>query len=144
MLETDLKCYQKTLKLLMPCPFTDPKMFCADPNILSQPKNLTAFSASSKPFVLTQKPSWMQIFFLSGTKWFWLPKYVNKIFGLAQKIWTSQKHFRTCKSLKRTRHYNELLAIIFIKIDIKNNDNKVIISYHAPTLLRMHLFHLIS
>ena len=39
----------------MPCPFTGPKMFCADPNILSQLKNLTAFSASSKTFVPAQK-----------------------------------------------------------------------------------------
>ena len=31
---------------LMPCPFTGPKMFCACPNFLSQPKNLTASSAS--------------------------------------------------------------------------------------------------
>ena len=30
----------------MPCPFTGPKMFCAGPNFLSQPKKLTAFSAS--------------------------------------------------------------------------------------------------
>ena len=41
----------------MPCPFTGPKMFCADPNFLSQPKNLTAFSASSKTFVPAQKPN---------------------------------------------------------------------------------------
>jgi hypothetical protein len=40
----------------MPCPFTGPKMFCAGPNILSQPNNLTAFSASSKTFVRAQKP----------------------------------------------------------------------------------------
>ena len=40
----------------MPCPFTSPKMFCAGPKILSQPKKLTAFSASSKTFVLAQKP----------------------------------------------------------------------------------------
>ena len=40
---------------LMPCPFTGRKMFCASPNILSQPKNLTAFSASSKTFVPAQK-----------------------------------------------------------------------------------------
>ena len=40
----------------MPCPFTGPKMFCASPNFLSQPKNLTAFSASSKTFVPAQKP----------------------------------------------------------------------------------------
>ena len=37
----------------MPCPFTGPKMFCACPNFLSQPKNLTA---SSKIFVPAQKP----------------------------------------------------------------------------------------
>ena len=42
--------------VLMPCPFTGPKMFCAGPNYLSQPKNLTAFSGSSKTFVLAQKP----------------------------------------------------------------------------------------
>jgi hypothetical protein len=40
----------------MPCPFTGQKMFCASPIFLSQPKNLTAFSASSKTFVPAQKP----------------------------------------------------------------------------------------
>ena len=40
----------------MPCPFTGRKMFCAGPNFLSQPKNLTAFSATSKTFVMAQKP----------------------------------------------------------------------------------------
>ena len=44
------------LLFVMPCPFTGPKMFCAGPNFLSQPKNLTAFSASSKTFVSAQKP----------------------------------------------------------------------------------------
>ena len=32
---------------LLPFPFTGPKTFCAGPNFLSQPKSLTAFSASS-------------------------------------------------------------------------------------------------
>jgi hypothetical protein len=40
----------------MPYPFTGPKKFCAAPNILCQPKNLTAFIASSKTFVLALKP----------------------------------------------------------------------------------------
>ena len=40
----------------MPCHFTGPKMFCAGPIFLSQPKHLTAFSASSKTFVPAQKP----------------------------------------------------------------------------------------
>ena len=35
----------------MPCPFTGPKMFCAGPNSLSQPKTLT-----SKTFVPAQNP----------------------------------------------------------------------------------------
>ena len=57
-----LSMYNKIKKIklrrfsLMPCPFTGPKMFCAGPNILSKRKNLTAFSASSKTFVLAQKP----------------------------------------------------------------------------------------
>ena len=41
--------------LLMPCPFTGPKMFWASPNFLSHSKNLIAFSASSKTFVPTKK-----------------------------------------------------------------------------------------
>jgi hypothetical protein len=32
-------------------------MFCASPNFLSQSKNLIAFSASSKTFVMAQKPT---------------------------------------------------------------------------------------
>ena len=40
----------------LPCPFTGPKMFCAGPNFLASPKNLIAFSASSKTFVPAQKP----------------------------------------------------------------------------------------
>ena len=46
---------------MVPCPFTGLKMFCAGPNILSQPKNLAAFNASSKSW---QKKNQ----FLSGTK----------------------------------------------------------------------------
>ena len=45
-----------SLLSLLPCPFTGPKMFCANPNFLSQPKNLTAFSASPKTIVPAQKP----------------------------------------------------------------------------------------
>ena len=41
----------------MPCPSTDPKKFCASPNYLCQSKNLIVFSASSKTFVLAQKPN---------------------------------------------------------------------------------------
>ena len=40
----------------MPCPFTGRKIFCGGPNFISQPQNLTAFSASSKTFVPAQKP----------------------------------------------------------------------------------------
>ena len=71
----------------MPCPFTGPKMFCASPNFLSQPKNLTAFSASSKTFVLAQKPC-----FTECKSSFYLAQHVNKFlvwhkqFGPAQNI----------------------------------------------------------
>ena len=44
------------LVILLPCPYSSPKMFCASPNFMSQPKTLTAFSASSKTFVPAQKP----------------------------------------------------------------------------------------
>ena len=43
---------------------------------------------------------WIQIIFLSGTKCLF-GTVSKKIFGLAQKIGTSTKHFGTCK---RTRH----------------------------------------
>ena len=86
----------------MPCPFTGPKIFCASPNFLSQPKNLTTLSASSKPFVPAQKP----ILLNANHLFVWHKMFVTAtickyIFVLAQKIWTSTKHFGTCK---RTRH----------------------------------------
>ena len=88
---------------LMPCPFTGQKMFYTSPNFLSQPKNLTAFSASSKPFVPAQKPILLNAnhFCLSWNVYGCHNMYLNTFFDLAQKIWTSTKHFRTCK---RTRH----------------------------------------
>ena len=61
----------------MPCPFTGPKMFCTSPNFLSQPKNLTASSASSKTFVPAQKP----ILLNANHLFVW-----HKKFGLAQNI----------------------------------------------------------
>ena len=87
---------------LMPCPFTGCKIFCAGQNFLTQPKHLTAFSASSKTFVPAQKLIlvnanhllvWHKMF-VTGTMCKW-------IFSLTQKIWTGSKHFATCK---RTRH----------------------------------------
>ena len=41
----------------MTCPFTGPKMFCAGPKFLSQSKNFTAFSASSKPSTCLKCPA---------------------------------------------------------------------------------------
>ena len=72
----------------MPCPFTGPKTFCSGPNFLSQPKNLIAFSASSKTFVPAQKP----ILLNADHLLFWHKMFVNKFlvrhkkFGLAQNI----------------------------------------------------------
>ena len=57
----------------MPCPFTGPKMFWAGPNILSQPKNLTAFSASSKTFVLAPKTFLLNANYL----FFWYKMFVT-------------------------------------------------------------------
>ena len=78
---------------IMPCPFTGPKMFWAGPNflsqtknylfivavtnILSQPKNLTAFSASLETFVLAQKLILMN----ANHLFVW-----HKMFGPAQNI----------------------------------------------------------
>ena len=68
-------------KKLLPCPFTGPKMFCADPNFLIQPKNLTAFSASSKTFVPAQKNNFTECksFFCLALVW-------HKKIGPAQNI----------------------------------------------------------
>ena len=51
-----LSTYSLELLQDMPCPFTGPRMFCAGPNSLSQPKTLIAFSASPKTFAPAQKP----------------------------------------------------------------------------------------
>ena len=91
----------------MPCPFTGRKMFCAGPNFLSQPKNLSAFCASSKTFASAQRPILLnanhlfvwQKMFVAGT-------ICKLIFGPTQKTGTGTKDFATCK---RTRHkFNNL------------------------------------
>ena len=68
-------------------------MFCAGPNSLSKPKNLTAFSASSKTFVLAQKPISLNANHLFVFhKMFVIATIYNKFlvwhkkFGLAQNI----------------------------------------------------------
>ena len=74
--------------VLLPCPFTGPKMFCAGPNFLSQPKNLVPLQKllyrHKKQFC------WMQIIFLSGTKCLWLAQYVNKFLGWLKKFGPAQ------------------------------------------------------
>ena len=71
----------------MSCPSIGPKKFCADPNFLSQPKNLIALSASAKTFVPAQNPNllngnhllvWHKMFG-TGTK-------CISIFGQSQKV----------------------------------------------------------
>ena len=75
----------------MPCPFTGPKMFCAGPNFLSQPKNVNAFSASSSTFVPAQKSILLNAnHLLSGTKGLQLPQYVNKFLFWHKKIGPAQ------------------------------------------------------
>ena len=41
--------------LLMPCPFTGPKMFWAGPNLLCQTKHLLTYCGSHKHFVPDKK-----------------------------------------------------------------------------------------
>jgi hypothetical protein len=66
-------------------------MFCSGANLLSQPKNLTAFSASSKTFFRHKNLFyWMQILFLSGTKCLWLAHYVYKFLGWLKKFGPAQ------------------------------------------------------
>jgi hypothetical protein len=79
---------------LLPCPFTGCKMCCAGPNFMSQPKNLTTFSVSSKTFVSAQKPILLNANHLFvWHKMFVMAQYLNKflfrhkkLFGLAQRI----------------------------------------------------------
>jgi len=77
----------KTSLTLVPCPFTSPKMFCASPIFLSQPKNLTAFGASSKPFVPAQKLMLLNVSHLFvWHKMFVTATICKFIFGPAQKL----------------------------------------------------------
>ena len=43
------------VSVLMPCPFTGPKMFWAGPNFLCQTKNLFTYCGSHKHFVPDKK-----------------------------------------------------------------------------------------
>ena len=85
----------------MPCPFTGHKMFCTGQIFLSQPKNLTTFSASSKTFVPAQKPILLNANYLFVWHKMFVTATICKWFFVPQKIWTSPKYFETCK---RTRY----------------------------------------
>ena len=82
------------IEILMPCPFTCPKMFWAGPNFLRQTKNLFTYWGSHKHFLTDKKMICIQLncFFCTSTKCFeealiavkilsWLKK-----FGPAQNI----------------------------------------------------------
>ena len=75
----------------MPCPFSGSKMFCEGLHFLSQPKNFTAFSASSKTFVPAQK----KIVLNANHLFVWHKKfvtgtYVNKFLGWLKKFGPAQ------------------------------------------------------
>jgi hypothetical protein len=84
----------------MPCLSSGPNRSCAFPIFLSQSKNVIAFSASTKTFVLAQKPNLvngnhllgLQQMFKTGTK-------CISIFGLAQNfLKTISEHARLLES----------------------------------------------
>ena len=67
----------------MACPFTGRKMFCMGPNFLSQPKNLRAFSVSSKTCI---QKNW----FLSQPKFFEGALNAVKFLGWLKKLGPAQ------------------------------------------------------
>ena len=82
----------------MPCPFTGRKMFCASPNFLSQPKNLTAFSASSKTFVPAQKTILLNANHLFvWHKMFVTGQYINNLLVRHKKFGPAQNILRPVK-----------------------------------------------
>ena len=82
--------------LLMPCPFTGPKIFCARPKIYLHIVAVTNILCQTKIWFAFSK-----IGFCAGTKVFEEALNAVKFFEPAQKIWIGTKHFGTCK---RTRH----------------------------------------
>ena len=94
----------KIKRTVMPCPFESRKMFCASPNFLSQTKNLFTYGGSYKHFLPEKKMICIQwSWYFCRHKSVWKGTRCSQIFGFAQKIWTSSKHFGTCK---RKRHYS--------------------------------------
>ena len=91
-------CHYKNWKkcmswILIPCPFTGRKMFCAGPSFWVSPKIWLHLVPLQKLLCWHKNQFyWMQIIFLSGTKCLWLPQYVNRFlvwhkkFGPAQNI----------------------------------------------------------
>ena len=76
---------------MMLCPFIGPKMFCAGPNFLSQPKNLFTHCTSYKHFVLDKKWfAFSKIGFCAGTKVFEEALDAVKFLGWLKKFGTAQ------------------------------------------------------
>ena len=84
---------------------TNASSFYRSQNFLCQTKNSFTYCGSHKHvFVTAQK-------FLRCTK-------CSQIFGLAQKIWNSKKHFGTCK---RTRHKTTEFFLLFHLVNSKGH-----------------------
>ena len=86
----------------MPCPFTGRKMFCDGLNLLSQPKHLTAFIASSKTLVPTQKPILLNanhFFGLAQNFCEWQNMYLDKFIVRRKKFGTAQNILQPVKGL---------------------------------------------
>ena len=81
----------------MSCPFTGPKMFLCRSKFFELAQNLTAFSASSKPLVPSQKP----ILLNANHPFVWHKICVTATIHMKIDFSFGTKIFGTCK---RTRH----------------------------------------
>ena len=85
-----------SVKSLMSCPFTGPKMFWAGPSFLCETKDLFTYCGSHKHFLLDKKDD------LHSVKLVFVPvQQFLKRHYMHSNFWAGSKHFGTCK---RTRH----------------------------------------
>ena len=125
--------------ILMPCPFTGYKMFCANLNFLSQPKNLLQLMPLQK--LLCQHKNqfyWRQIIFCSGTKCLWLAQYVNKFLVWHKKIGPAQNILGPVKGQVITLEYffQNLKQKLLLCVNVKNEIKEPLASYWN-TLIEM-------
>ena len=137
--EKQAALWAKSQGRLMPCPFTGPKCFGLVQIFWASPKIWLHLVPLQKCLCWHKKQFyWMQIICLSGTKYLWLPQYVNEFLVWHKKFGPAQNILGPVKGQVITLEYffQNLKQKLLLCVNVKNEIKEPLASYWN-TLIEM-------